>query len=80
MSSSRSQVPQGTPPPPGSTAPTWFLLFLVLAAIGGIGYFAFYDTGREADAGKPPAVISLTSPSPVSVATPTPTPSPSETP
>lgn len=80
MSPARPQPPQSAPPPTSSTAPTWILLVLVLASIGAIGYFAFYDTGREADAGKPPKIIPLTSPSVVPVATPTPAPSPLETP
>ncbi len=79
MNPSRSQPPP-TAPPPGNVAPTWILLLLVLTAIGTISYFAFYETGREADAGKLPEVVSLTSPSAVPVATPTPAPSPSETP
>ncbi len=64
-------------PPTESTAPTWMLLIVVLAAIGAIGYFAFYETGRNADKGKAPTVIALTSPVPVPVATPTPAPAPS---
>lgn len=79
MNASRPQ-PQPSVPPTGSNAPSWLLFVLVLAAIGGIGYYAFYDTGREADAGKPPQVVSLTSPSPVPVATATPAPSPSPSP
>ncbi len=61
--------------PKRDAAPTWILFVLVLAATLAVGYFAFYDTGREGDATKPPAMISRTEAKPVeTAATPTPTP------
>ncbi len=72
MNPPRSRTPEAAPP--GSTAPTWILLTLVLAAMSAVGYFAFYKTGRGADPLTPPRVIPLTSPSSPAQATPTPAP------
>lgn len=59
--------------PKRDNAPTWVLFLLVLAAIGAVGYFAFYDTGREGDAAKAPDAVSRTQTNPVKTA-PTPMP------
>lgn len=62
--------------PKRDAAPTWLLFFLVLAAIGAVGYFAFYDTGRDGDAQKPPVAVSRTQTKPVETAAPTASASP----
>lgn len=63
-------------PDGASNAPTWLLLALVLGAIGAVGYFAFYDTGREGDANTPPVAVSRTEAVPVNTAEPSPSPRP----
>jgi len=61
--------------PKRDAAPTWLLFLLVICAIGAVGYFAFYDTGREADATKAPVAVSRTQAKTVETAA-TPPPSP----
>ena len=70
-------MPPAAPPKRDAPATTWLLFVLVLAAIGGIGYFAFYDTGREADRNRVPIAVSQTETKAVETAVPSPRPVPS---